>query len=240
MLRQSRLLKIYTDCCKGRTILEIPSTISKVVCVARNYSDDASERTAPLDKRMRAASIFMKPPSSVASIEPTINIGGYQDVICETELALLIGKGLPRSASGVNGPEIIESISGLGIAFDLTRKELQAQLKAEGRPWELSKAFDNACPLSKFCKVSGGNWLKSRIDVQLNLNGELVLKQSTDEMILPVLELIKTITQHMSLWPGDVILTGTPTKPCLPPPIKPGDKLMATLGDYMKVHSVVV
>jgi len=240
MLRSSRIQRIYSDCCNEGTILDIPHTISKVVCVARNYTDNPAERSAPLDSRMRDASIFLKPPSSVTSIEPTISVSGFDDVICETELALLIGKGLPRMSSGAQGSEVVQSISGIGLAFDLTRKDLQARLKTDMRPWELSKAFDNACPLSKFCKVSGNEWLLSPISVQLELNGEVILSQNTSEMILPALDLIQTITQHMSLWPGDVILTGTPTKPKPPPRIKPGDKLVASLGQYMRVHSVVV
>ena len=240
MLQRSRIIRLYTDCCKGRTVLEIPGTVSKIVCVARNYSDDISERSAPLATRMQSAAIFCKPPSSIASIEPTINIHGLKDVVCETELALLIGKGLPRKVCGVAKKDVIESIAGIGVALDLTRKDLQATLKAEGKPWELAKGFDNACPISKFCKVSGYEWAESDIDIRLMHNGKLTLHQTTGDMILPIVDLVIAMTQHMSFWPGDIILTGTPTKPNPPPRLQPDDKLTASLGSYITVETSVV
>ena len=240
MLSRSRFLRLYTDCCRGSTIVDIPSTVSKVVCVARNYSDVVADRSASLESRMRSASIFCKPPSSITSIEPTINISGYTDVVCETELAILIGKGLPRRLGGATKAEVIDSISAIGIAFDLTRKDLQTRLKNEGKPWEISKGFDNACPVSKFCKVAGTDWVNSHIDISLTLNGQLTLRQNTGEMILPIVDLVITMAQHMSLWPGDIILTGTPTKPKTPPRIKPGDELVASLGSLITVKTTVV
>jgi 2-keto-4-pentenoate hydratase/2-oxohepta-3-ene-1,7-dioic acid hydratase in catechol pathway len=221
-------------------MLEIPPHISKIVCIARNFSHIASEREAPLDVRMQEASIFMKPPSSISSIEPTINLHGYSDVICETELALLIGKGLPRMRGELSHARIMESIAGIGLAFDLTRKELQNQLKSQGKPWELAKSFDGACPMSRFCSVSGGDWMSPDLDIQLYLNGELQLQQQIGDMILPVVDLVRTITRDMSLWPGDVVLTGTPTRPNAPPRIHPGNEIVASVGNYIRVETVVV
>lgn len=240
MFRRTSIFRVYTDCCRGRKLLEIPTHVSKIVCIARNFSDIASEREAPLDVRMKEAAIFLKPPSSISSIEPTINLNGYSDVICETELALLIGKGLPRMRGELSHAKIVESIAGIGLAFDLTRKDLQNQLKAQGKPWELAKGFDGACPISSFCEVSDGEWINENLDIQLYLNGELQLRQPIGHMILPVVDLIRTITRDMSLWPGDVILTGTPTKPKIPPRIQPGNEIVASIGDYIRVETVVV
>lgn len=240
MFSRTSVLKLYGECCKDRKILSLPDSVSKIVCVARNYSDDPKEREVDLNLRMQNASIFMKPPSSIASIEPTINLSGYSDIICETELALLIGTALPRMPRGVKSTQILDSISGIGLAFDLTRKDLQNRLKTEGRPWEIAKGFDHACPVSKFCEVSNDGWLNDSIEIKLELNGTVHLKQSTSDMILPVLDLINVMTQYFSLLPGDLILTGTPTKPKSPPILKPGDKLHATLGKYMCIETAVV
>lgn len=215
-------------------------SVSKIICVAKNYSDVSTERAIPLTARMSSAAIFLKPPSSITSIEPTINLFGYTDVICETELAVQIQNPIPRNMVEVTDEQLLSSIGGFGIAFDLTRKDLQNKLKAEGKPWELSKAFDNACPLSELCKADGSDWLSEPMDISLTVNDQLILRQPTTHMILSIADLLRTITRDFSLWPGDIILTGTPTKPHQPPRIKPGDKLRASLGKYMTIETHVV
>lgn len=214
--------------------------VSKIVCVARNYSEQLTERTAPLSERMNSASIFLKPPSSIASIEPTINICGYTDVICETELAIQIKMPIPRRLADATDQQLVASIGGIGLAFDLTRKDLQTELKSLGKPWELAKAFDNACPLSAFCQVEDSEWFTNPIDISLTVNGKLQLNQPTSQMILNIPELLRTISRDISLWPGDIVLTGTPTKPFQPPRIQSGDRLRASLGEYITIESDVV
>ena len=182
----------------------------------------------------------MKPPSSLTSISPTVKLHGYQDVICETEMAILITKGVPRAVFSADEAQLISAIGGVGIAFDLTRKDLQTELKAQGKPWELAKGFDDACPISQFVDVRGSDWLNHPMNVELRVNGKLELCQPTSHLILPVLDLLRAITHHFSLWPGDIILTGTPTKPNLPPRLRPGDKLVAVLGDLVKVEADVI
>jgi 2-keto-4-pentenoate hydratase/2-oxohepta-3-ene-1,7-dioic acid hydratase in catechol pathway len=232
--------RLVNECFREKKVFSVPSRVSKVVCVATNYSDDLNRRSTPLGARVGAASIFMKPASSVTSIDPTINLSGYQDVVCETEMALLVGKGISRSSRDLREEELMQCICGVGLAFDLTRKDLQNTLKSQGRPWELAKAFDNSCPVSDFRETSGSDWLDPLMDVKLVLNGELVLCEPIKHMILTVSELLATISQDVTLWPGDIVLTGTPIKPSSPPLIKPGDHLEASLGSLITVRSLVV
>ena len=217
----------------------LSNSVSKVVCVARNYSENEGDRSLSIERRSNDAAIFIKPPNSIASISPKISIYGYNDVICETELALSIHRSLPRTLSDLADSTIYESIGGLGIAFDLTRKDLQNQLKQQGKPWELSKGFDGACPVSPFIQFRDFDRLDCQ-RVQLTRNGVIELDEPIGHMILPIPDLIRTITKHMSLWPGDIVLTGTPTLPNPPPRLVVGDTLRAKIGDILEVNAVVV
>jgi 2-keto-4-pentenoate hydratase/2-oxohepta-3-ene-1,7-dioic acid hydratase in catechol pathway len=188
---------------------------------------------------MDGAAIFIKPPSALTSISPTVGLNGYQDIICETEMALLIRGCIPRRLSTTSRDQLLGAIGGVALAFDLTRKDLQNELKSQGKPWELAKSFDDACPISQFISVDGRE-LDEPLRVQLFLNGELQLDQSTDQMILPVSDLLRTITRDISLFPGDIVLTGTPTLPKQPPRLRRGDRLTACLGDIIKIDSEVI
>ena len=123
-LRRLGYLHRFTSASK---YLDIARNPTKVVCVAKNYSHLLSERTTPLENRMNNASIFMKPPSSMVSIYDVVSVGNRSDVVCETELALLVTKTLRIGASS---DEIIESRGGVAIAFYLTKKDMQNALKS--------------------------------------------------------------------------------------------------------------
>ncbi len=208
---------------------------SKIVCVARNYSLDVVERMTPIERRMSAASIFMKPASSLVPIMDHISLRGANDVICETELALLISREIPAYTQAMTDSDIMDSIGGFALAFDLTKKSVQNELKTQGKPWELAKGFDGACPISTF--TEGREFPSS---ITLRVNGELLLDEPLSDMILPPIDLLRLITRNISLWPGDVILTGTPTAPKLPPALKPGDEVEAELCGVLKVRTNVV
>ena len=215
---------------------------SKVLCVARNYTDNLAERNEPIGNRMANAAIFLKPPSSLVSMNSTIGLKGYPDVVCETEMAVLIGQELMRNSRGCSSDEAKNAISGITVAFDFTRKDLQNELKAVGKPWELAKAFDGACPIAPFVPIEQVGNLFNQSDstkVELELNRDLVLSQCLNEMILSPLELIQLLTKHFTLCPGDVILTGTPTLPQQPPRLKGGDQVVARVGSHVEIRSQV-
>lgn len=228
------------DFCKRKAILALdPHSTSKIVCVARNYSDKEAERIAPLEDRMNDSSIFMKPPSSITSLSPIVKLNGYTDLICETELALILGTPIPRAVPLEDDETILSAICDVALAFDFTRKDLQNALKSQGKPWELAKAFDDACPMSKVIPIESVD-LRSLLDIVSKVNGKVELNQPTSQMILPVVDLVRTITRHISLWPGDIILTGTPTLPNQPPRFKSGDRLVASIGTLLSIKTEVI
>ncbi|PIE41545.1 MAG: isomerase/hydrolase [Gammaproteobacteria bacterium] len=197
--------------------VELP--LGKVVCVGRNYADHAKELNNPVPTE---PILFIKPATAVVPLAPSFTIpAGRGECHHETEIALLIGKPLTRA-----NPESVRSaILGLGIGLDLTLRDLQTRLKQQGHPWEQAKAFDGACPLSAF--VPAGELQNfTDLTVSLTVNNELRQQGNTAQMLFPILDLVALISDHFTLLPGDVVLTGTPAGVA---PLAHGDKLEATL-----------
>ena len=146
------------------SVIDLP--MGKVVCVGRNYAEHARELNNPVPTEPL---LFIKPATSVVPMAPSIKlVQGRGPVHYETEIALLIGAPL----SGMVSEEEAEAaIIGVGLALDLTLRELQDQLKAKSHPWERAKAFDGACPLSPFVPKAEAGDLHA-LSLQLDINGE--------------------------------------------------------------------
>ena len=147
-------------------------------------------------------------------------------------MALLIGEPLKNCRE----ENVLEAIAGVGIALDLTLRDLQKALKEAGQPWEKAKGWDGACPLSPFVKTEAIQDLQN-VDIKLWQNGELKQNGNTRQMLTPVVPLICHITTFFSLQPGDVVLTGTPEGVG---PLKPGDQLRLELKDLLVIEAGTV
>ncbi|WP_148252637.1 fumarylacetoacetate hydrolase family protein [Aidingimonas lacisalsi] len=182
---------------------EYSEALGKIVCVGRNYSDHAKELNNPVP---REPLLFIKPSTSAVSLDAPIEAPFSRgDVHFETELALLIGKTL----SGVDEDEAQRAVIGIGVALDLTLRDVQSRLKENGHPWEIAKGFDGSCPLSSFLRVDRvPNW--NALAFCLTIDGELRQQGEGSEMLFPVPTLLSEISRHFTLLPGDVVLTGTP------------------------------
>ncbi|MCH6255615.1 fumarylacetoacetate hydrolase family protein [Puniceicoccaceae bacterium K14] len=202
--------------------------VGKIVCVGRNYADHAKE----LNNAIPAEPIlFMKAPNALVSLEEPFAVPmGRGSCHFETELAILVGERLTSASVS----EAKKAIVGIGIALDLTLRDVQDKLKGMGLPWEKAKAFDGSCPLSEFVSYSGD---LQNIDLKLERNGRVVQDGNTRDMIFPTLELLSEISEHFTLVPGDVVLTGTPAGVG---PLSPGDTLTVLLGDALKVNTSVI
>lgn len=200
--------------------LPAPWALGKVVCVGRNYADHAKELNNPVPS---APILFIKPASAVVPFAGEIKLPlAKGECHHELELALLIGKTLTAAPPS----EAASGIAGYGLALDLTLRELQSQLKAKGHPWEVAKSFDGACPVSEFIATAE---LKEPQQAQLQLlvNEQLRQDGNTSDMLTPILALVSYISEHFTLQPGDIVLTGTPAGVG---PLEDGDRLEATLN----------
>lgn len=200
------------------------ASIGKVVCVGRNYAAHAEELGNEVPK---APILFMKPASSVVSIRQGVvrpNPALYGETHYEAELCVQLAADL--SAATIE--EAKQAIGGVTLGLDFTLRELQAELKEKGHPWERAKCFDGACVL--------GDWLDPQVfgdftDVHYQLTINDALKQDGDSalMLFPVYELLVNISHAFSLQAGDVIMTGTPSGVGA---LQAGDQLSLKLGAH--------
>ena len=194
--------------------------IGKILCIGRNYVEHIRELG---NETPDAPVIFMKPASSVVGDGETIVIPPYShDCHHEAELALLIG----RAGKDIPPARAMEHIAGFGVAIDLTLRDVQAELKKKGLPWDIAKGFDTACPLSVFVPPDVvGN--PHDLQIRLWVNGQIRQDGSTGMMIHSIPSIMSYISAIFTLEPGDVILTGTPAGVG---PLKSGDEVIAEIA----------
>jgi 2-keto-4-pentenoate hydratase/2-oxohepta-3-ene-1,7-dioic acid hydratase in catechol pathway len=178
--------------------LVAPVTPSKVVCVGRNYREHAAELG---NKMPDEPLLFLKAPSAVISPGDPIELPeASQQVEHEGELGVVIGR-LARKIPQSEDP--LRYVFGYTCVNDVTARDLQRKDVQFTR----GKSFDTFCPV--------GPWIETELDprsasVETRLNGEVKQKGNTADMAFPVAFLIRYISEIMTLYPGDLIATGTP------------------------------
>lgn len=181
----------------------LPYAVGKVVCVGRSYQDHAAELNNPVPDEPL---LFIKPSTSLTGLDtPLLLPKGLGAVHHELEVALLIGRRLCHTEPG----HALEAVAGVGLALDLTLRDVQDRLKAQGHPWERAKAFDGSCPVTPFALPEVLNDLQ-RLDFSLRVNGEQRQQGNTAMMMWSIGELLAQMSRCFTLNPGDVVLTGTP------------------------------
>ena len=182
--------------------MQNPNTPSKIVCVGRNYADHAKELGNAIPD---TPILFIKPPSSLRALADGIVMPqGLGECHFETELCVRIGTPLKNATR----EQAVLAIDGVTLGLDLTLRDLQNTLKADGHPWERAKAFDGSCLL--------GEWLSpamvdlAQAEFELQINGTQRQHGNSTQMIFDVVGLVAHISQSFSLCVGDVVMTGTP------------------------------
>ncbi|MBD1584417.1 fumarylacetoacetate hydrolase family protein [Pseudoalteromonas sp. S16_S37] len=176
--------------------------LGKIVCVGRNYVEHAQELNNLIPSEPL---IFMKPSTSYQSFKEEIKLDkSLGEHHYEAELALLIGERLDKHHTSP-----LEAIVGVGLALDLTLRDMQSELKQQGYPWERAKAYDGSCPITPFVAVNTLAALQN-LEFRFWQNNQLMQHGNTDLMIFSFAQLLQSISQFCTLMPGDVILTGTP------------------------------
>lgn len=159
---------------------------SKIVCVGRNYVEHIVELNNEIPSE---AVIFIKPNSSISN-EVYFN---DSDVIhYEAEISFLIRSG---------------ELYAIGFGLDLTKREIQTELKAKGLPWERAKSFDNSAVLSNFIRYTGN---MSDLRLELHINGILAQSAGYDLMLNKPNAILNEVKSFLSLEDNDLLMTGTP------------------------------
>lgn len=175
-----------------------PCMPSKIVAVGINYRDHATEMKHDLPED---PVLFIKPSTAVIGSGDSIIRPGMSDrVDYEAELALVIGK----QAKNVEPGEAFEYVLGATCFNDVTARDLQSK---DGQ-WTRAKSFDTFAPMGPFI-VTGADY--NNIDIELVLNGETKQKSNTSYFITKAHEIVSYVSRIMTLNPGDVIATGTPS-----------------------------
>jgi len=177
---------------------------SKIIAIGLNYKDHAAESGADLPALPEAPLIFAKFPNSVTGHDHNItwDINMTQKVDFEAELAVVIGKRIYDCTE----TEAMKAVFGYTCGNDVSARDLQF---GDGQ-WVRGKSLDTFCPL--------GPWLVTPEDlpdphslkIQCRLNGQLMQDSNTGLMVFKVPDLIRFISRHFTLLPGDIIMTGTP------------------------------
>ena len=181
--------------------------VHRIYCVGRNYAEHAQEmgftgREPPF--------FFLKPADAVVPVAfgETGQIeypSATSDFHHEIELVVAIGTG-GRDIAVADAPR---HIWGYAVGLDMTRRDRQSEMKKQGRPWSIGKAFDQSAPISPIVPIGKTGEL-TRGAITLTVNGQPRQKGDLSELIWNVNETIEQISRAWTLQPGDLIYTGTP------------------------------
>jgi fumarylpyruvate hydrolase len=201
--------------------------VRRIYCVGQNYAAHAREMGSDPDRK--PPFFFSKPADAVVDsgarlVYPSLT----RELHHEVELVVALAEGGERipldQAAGL--------IYGWGVGIDLTRRDMQAEAKQAGRPWDMAKGFDQSAPVGPLVR---GN-PPAAAPIRLYIDGRL--KQSGDvvDMIWSASEIISTLSTYVRLAPGDLIFTGTPSGVG---PIRPGEAVRGSIEGAESIEVVV-
>ena len=189
----------------------------KIICIGHNYVEHIKELNSAIPSE---PVFFLKPDTSlIKDNQPFYYPEFSKDIQHEVELVLKInkpGKNIQTKFANKYYDEI-------GIGIDFTARDIQAECKKKGLPWEKAKAFDGAAPIGKFVnKIQFGD--EKNINFYLNINGDTIQKGNTKDLLFSFDTIIAYVSIFFTLKTGDLIYTGTPKGVG---PVKIGDRLEA-------------
>ncbi|MGW0562612.1 fumarylacetoacetate hydrolase family protein [Streptomyces sp. NPDC003016] len=176
--------------------------IGKIVCIGLNYHDHAAETGAATPAE---PIIFFKAPDTVVGPDDTVLVPrGSTKTDWEVELAVVIGRTARYLDSAEDG---LAHVAGYAVAHDVSEREFQIE---RGGTWDKGKNCETFNPLGPWLVTADEVPDPQALDLKLWVNGELKQDGTTAEQIFPVGEVVRYVSQFMTLYPGDVINTGTP------------------------------
>lgn len=198
--------------------------VRRVYCIGRNYAEHAVEMGH--DPKTSPPFFFQKNPNNVNETGNFIYPSHSNDVHHEIEMIVALRSG----GTNIDVSQADTHIFGYSIGLDMTRRDLQAEMKRLGRPWEVSKAVEGSAPTSQLRLREETGFITSGI-IKLLVNGEIKQESNLNKMIWSVSEQISILSEYYELAAGDIIMTGTPAGVG---PVKKGDVMLGSiegLGD---------
>jgi fumarylpyruvate hydrolase len=181
--------------------------VARIYCVGRNYVEHAIE----MGFTGREPPFFFMKPADAVLVVPEGETGRMhypsltKNLHHEVELVLAIGKG----GRNIAAAQAMEHVWGYGLGLDMTRRDIQNQMKKEGRPWCIGKGFDESAPMAPL--VSAAQYTPTAdTAIELKVNGQVRQRSTIGKLIWSLPEIIEHVSAAWTLQPGDLIFTGTP------------------------------
>ena len=174
-----------------------------IYCIGRNYVAHAKELgnevpTSPV--------IFMKPSTALLNKREQLTIPSFtKDLHYEAELVLRVNK----VAKHVQNAHVMDYCDAISVGIDFTARDVQNDLKAKGLPWEKAKAFDDSAVIGEWIPLTE-DMFENPFHYSMTQNGNTVQEGDSSLMIYGLPQIIESITEYFTLYPDDLIYTGTP------------------------------
>lgn len=202
--------------------------VRHVWCVGRNYAEHAREMGADPNQ---SPIFFAKPATALVQATEVAFPERTAALHHEVELAVVLGSG----GRHLSPEQAMAAVAGYAVAVDLTRRDVQALAKQAGHPWEMSKAFDQSAPLGRVTPAA--QWSPhADHTIRLSVNGQPRQHCNVGQMIWDVPALLAALSREVTLWPGDVVLTGTPAGVG---PLQVGDQVEAQVDGLTALRFAV-
>ncbi|MEY3912929.1 MAG: Fumarylpyruvate hydrolase [Pseudomonadota bacterium] len=181
--------------------------VHRIYCVGRNYVEHAQEmgftgREPPFFFLKPADAIVVVPAGETGSMPyPSLT----QDLHHEIELVVAIGQG----GRNIKAADAMSHIFGYAVGLDMTRRDLQGEMKKQGRPWCIGKAFDHSAPIGPIVPAALAGDV-THAEISLQVNGKDRQRSNVSKLIWNIAETIEHLSAAWELQPGDLIYSGTP------------------------------
>ncbi|KRE85541.1 fumarylacetoacetate hydrolase [Rhodanobacter sp. Soil772] len=205
--------------------------IRRVFCIGRNYAEHAREMGATVDKS--TPMFFCKPADAVVGDGADVAYPqATADLHHEVEMVVALGAG----GHDLSPEQAAALVWGYGVGLDLTRRDLQAQAKAKGHPWDVAKGFDHSAPVSALRPADAAT-VGAQTVLRLSVNGELRQQSTLGEMVHDVPHILAALSTLFELKAGDLVFTGTPAGVAA---LQRGDRFHAELVGVAELHGRIV
>lgn len=205
--------------------------VHRIYCVGRNYA--AHAREMGMDPAREPPFFFSKPADAVVpNGAPVPYPPRTANLHHEIELVVAIGEG----GKDIPVANALAHVFGYAVGNDLTRRDLQAAARNEGRPWDVAKGFDHSAPLTAIRRVADVGH-PSRGSIWLEVNDETRQCADLAEMTWDVPEIIAELSTYFELRPGDLVFTGTPAGVG---PVQRGDRLVGAIDGLDTLRTTIV
>lgn len=191
--------------------------VRRVFCVGRNYAEHAREMGR--DPEREPPFFFTKWAETVVPTDSVIAYpSGTANFHYEAELVVAIGRG----GRDIPASNALNHVFGYATGLDMTRRDLQLEARAQGRPWDVGKNVEHSSPLGLIHPASQWGHLRSGA-IRLTVNGSLRQQADLRDLIWPVPDVLAFLSRYYRLEPGDLVFTGTPAGVG---PVAVGDELV--------------